>query len=80
MKQFKYRTSAECPRDCPRRSAIPNCHNPETCETWARYLKEQAAIKAAKQKFKAAENDVTAVSVERARKTAKEAKRHRCGN
>ena len=76
MKMYKYRTSAECPRDCPRRSAIPNCHNPETCEIWARYLREQAAIKTAKQKFKAAENDATAV--EASLRAAKEAKRHRC--
>lgn len=77
---MKYRTSANCPRDCPRRSAIPNCHNPETCETWARYLDEQAELKAAKQKFRAAEDDFSAVKVEKARRAAKEAKRHRCRN
>lgn len=80
MKTYGTRTSANCPRDCPRRSAIPNCHNAETCETWARYLREQAAVKAARRKIKAAEDDVTSVNVERARKAAKEAKRHRCRN
>lgn len=77
---MRYRTSAECPKDCPRRCAIPNCHNPETCEIWARYLAELGAIKEAWAKQRAAEKDVTAVAVANSRRAAKEAKRHKCRN
>lgn len=27
-----------CPKDCPRRSISPNCHNEETCEHWKRHM------------------------------------------
>lgn len=37
-----------CPRDCPNRCAEPNCHNAETCETWAKHVERQKAIYAAK--------------------------------
>lgn len=33
-----------CPPDCPRRCAEPNCHNVETCETWAEHIKKQEQI------------------------------------
>ena len=66
--------------DCPRRCAVPNCHNPETCETWAQYLAETGAIKEARAKQRAAEKDVTAVAVANSRRAAKEAKRHKCRN
>lgn len=77
---MRYRTSAECPKDCPRRCAIPNCHNVETCEIWARYLAELGAIKEARAKQMAAEKDVTAVAVANSRRAAKEAKRNKCRN
>lgn len=32
-----------CRRDCPRRSAVPTCHDPARCEAWAAY---QAALQA----------------------------------
>lgn len=33
-----------CPPDCPRRCAEPNCHNVETCETWAEHMRKQEQI------------------------------------
>lgn len=72
---MKRRLDPPCSKDCPRRSVSPNCHNPELCPEWAAYLKKQAALKAARQNFKAAEDDFSAVKVEKARKAAKEAKR-----
>lgn len=33
-----------CPPDCPNRCAEPNCHNVETCETWAKHMKKQEQI------------------------------------
>ena len=29
-----------CPIDCPNRCASPNCHNVNTCETWAKHEAE----------------------------------------
>lgn len=41
-----------CKKDCPNRSAEPNCHNAETCELWAAYIavkrKEDECVKKAK--------------------------------
>lgn len=31
-----------CPKDCPNRCAVPNCHNVNTCETWAKHEAEAA--------------------------------------
>ena len=31
-----------CPKNCPNRCASPNCHNAETCETWAKHEAEAA--------------------------------------
>lgn len=36
-----------CPKYCPNRSVSPNCHNPDICENWKRYLEKQAKIKLA---------------------------------
>ena len=33
-----------CPPDCPRRCAEPNCHNVETCKTWAEHMAKQEKI------------------------------------
>lgn len=77
---MKVRTNAACPRDCPRRCAIPNCHNPETCEVWAEFLRKQAELKAAREKFHDAEDDFAAVKVGRSQKAAKRANRIRCKN
>lgn len=75
---MRRRTDAVCPKDCLKRSAIPNCHNVETCERWAAYVARREAVQEARRKFKAEEDDVTAIHVELSRKAAKEAKRHRC--
>ena len=74
------RTDAMCPRDCPRRSAIPNCHNTETCEIWAAYVQRQELLKEARRKSKAAEKDAVGVAVACSRRLAKEARRKRCRN
>lgn len=33
-------TKHNCPKDCPNRRAVPNCHNVETCEIWAAHVRE----------------------------------------
>lgn len=58
-----------CPRDCPRRCADPNCHNPETCEIWAAHLVEMEKIHEARRKHHALEDDLaSARRKEKARK------------
>lgn len=69
-----------CPKDCPRRSISPNCHNPETCETWAKYLERKAAAKAAREAVRKAERDLEGMQVRRSTMAAKEARRHKCRN
>lgn len=39
-----------CLRDCPKRCADPNCHNAETCETWAAHEARQREIYAKRKK------------------------------
>ena len=51
---MRKKTDTGCPKDCPRRCAVPNCHNVETCEIWARYVADLEARKAAVAKAKAA--------------------------
>lgn len=34
---------------CTRRSAEPNCHNPETCRFWAKHMAEQERKREKKQ-------------------------------
>ena len=31
-----------CPKNCPNRCALPNCHNAATCERWAAHEAEAA--------------------------------------
>ena len=66
-----------CPKDCPRRSIQPNCHNVETCEIWAKYVAKREAEQTAKFRVLAAERDLEDIAVRRAIRTAKEARRHR---
>lgn len=73
---MKRRLEPPCARDCPRRSAVPNCHNPELCEDWARYLAEKAAVDKARERAQSVERDLTGMQVRRSVKAAKEAKRH----
>lgn len=77
---MRKRTDAGCPPDCPRRCAVPNCHNAETCEIWARYVEEQAARKAAIAKAKAAEKDVNEMTAAFHMRCEREAKRNKCRN
>lgn len=39
-----------CGRNCPKRSAIPNCHDPAVCGDWAAY---QAALAKWNEEWKA---------------------------
>lgn len=50
-----------CPSDCPRRCASPNCHNAETCSTWAEHEKEVAAERKARLDRNNSIDDVRAV-------------------
>lgn len=77
---MKKRTDASCPPDCPRRCAVPNCHNVDTCEIWARYVAKQTALKEARQKARAAEHDVNEIAGALHRRCEKEARRHKCRN
>lgn len=77
---MKKRTDASCPKDCPNRKAVPNCHNEETCPIWARHMAEKRALEAAKAKAKAADDDATAVIVNCCRKNMRERRRHKCRN
>lgn len=51
------REQPPCTKTCPRRSAVPNCHNPNICPDWAKYLerkeKEDAKIEAEREKDRA---------------------------
>lgn len=69
-----------CPKDCPRRSISPNCHNVETCEIWAKYVARKEAAHAARGKAKKAERDIEAVEVRRNAMKSTEARRHKCRN
>lgn len=77
---MRRKTDAGCPKDCPRRCAVPNCHNVETCEIWARYVADLEARKAAIAKAKAAEKDVNEVAAAFHQRCEREAKRHKCRN
>lgn len=46
-----------CTRSCPKRCAVPNCHDPALCGDWAAYQEELEAYKSAEKKHKAEEND-----------------------
>ena len=69
-----------CPKDCPRRSISPNCHNVDTCETWAKYIAQKEAKAAAKATARKAERDFEGVMVCRSVRAAREARRHKCRN
>lgn len=77
---MRKKTDTGCPKDCPRRCAVPNCHNVETCEIWARYVADLEARKAAVAKAKAAEKDVNEVAAAFHERCEREAKRHKCRN
>lgn len=78
MSQGKY--GPGCPKDCPKRSISPNCHNVETCERWAAYVARKEAEKSAKETVRKAERDLEDIAVRRFDRIAKEARRHRCRN
>lgn len=50
-----------CPIDCPRRRAIPNCHNEATCKIWAAYVAKHNSYREARSKRLAEEDDVSKV-------------------
>ena len=54
-------TKMLCPIDCPNRCAVPNCHNANTCETWAKHEAEAAQIREARVKQQKAVDDLKAV-------------------
>lgn len=59
------RADAECPRNCPRRSASPNCHDPETCAVWAAYMARMETIRAGKKRAEASVMTVGRLRAER---------------
>lgn len=61
-----------CPKDCPNRCAMPNCHNVNTCETWAAHVAEVEAEREARCKQNALETDVRETRIAYLRKTYKE--------
>ncbi|WP_298030245.1 hypothetical protein [uncultured Dysosmobacter sp.] len=46
-----------CTRSCPKRCAVPNCHDPALCGDWAAYQEELEVYKSAEKKRKEEEND-----------------------
>jgi len=52
------RPQPPCGRNCPRRSAAPNCHNRDYCEDWGKYEDAVAAWKATEFKGRMEERDV----------------------
>lgn len=73
---MKKRFDPPCSRDCPRRSASPNCHNPEICPEWKTYLAEKEAVNNARKQAQSVERDLTGMRVRRSIRAAKEAKRN----
>lgn len=53
------RRETVCPRDCPRRSAVPNCHDPERCDIWAAHLERMRVVHAARAQMEAERACVT---------------------
>lgn len=62
-----------CPKYCPNRSISPNCHNPDICESWKKYLEEKEAIASAIQK----EREVPINSPNEIKKRAKNIRKKR---
>ena len=62
-----------CGRNCPKRSAIPNCHDPAVCGDWAAYQEALAAWNAGNAAARRAQDDVeTARYVSKPRRYRKE--------
>lgn len=70
------RTHAGCPRDCPRRSVAPSCHNPETCAVWADYLARMEVIRAGRARADAEASILTDARLRAARRKEQYEKRH----
>ena len=52
------RPTPPCGRNCPRRRAVPNCHNRDYCEAWGKYEDADAEWKAAELKSRMEERDI----------------------
>lgn len=66
-----------CPRECPDRRAVPNCHNPETCAVWAEYVRWMDAIRAARREAHMAASIMTEARKQSARRRERDERRHR---
>ena len=71
------RGGAMCPKDCPKRCVVPNCHNEETCPVWAEYMRQKREAQAARERVRGPEKDLDAMSRNFGERYRKEAKRHR---
>lgn len=49
-----------CGMNCPRRCAVPNCHDPERCSAWGEFLRLRQAFDAAVSKARGEDDDYKA--------------------
>ena len=63
-----------CGRICPKRCAVPNCHDPAVCGDWAAYKEalekwnaDWMAVKRSREDYKAAKGQVSKISETRER-------------
>ena len=65
-----------CCWQCPRRTAVPNCHNVETCPDWAKHVEERDARRAAIEEQKARERDISELEVNGAERRQRRRRHH----
>lgn len=63
-----------CGRKCPKRSAVPNCHDPVVCPDWAAYQaalakwnEDRNAVSKSRDDYKAAKRQIRKISEARER-------------
>lgn len=71
------RSSACCPRACPRRCAVPNCHDPETCAVWAAYLAKKQVIAEGRRRAELERSVMTQGRVQTERRRERDLRRRR---
>lgn len=71
------RVRTACPRDCPRRSAVPNCHDPARCAVWAAHLERKKLIDEARKKAETERSVMTQAREQSERRRERDFRRHR---
>lgn len=68
---------ARCPKNCPNRCAVPNCHNEETCPVWAEYMRSKREMEELKAKSDGPQRDLDGMQRSFSNRYFREARRHR---